>query len=75
VPTEPADYLVKATWVDDAHHAIVSTTVTFAVELFEQNVFSVAANSALRELFFDSVNNELRFRVEGPDGTTGYAKV
>lgn len=76
VPSGRGNYLVKAFWAGDAHHAAVSTTVTFAVEPSdEQNVFSVATNSTMTELFFDSANNELRFRVEGPDGTTGYAKV
>ena len=42
---------------------------------FEQNVFSVATNSTLTELFFDSANRELRFSVEGAEGTTGYVKV
>ncbi len=76
VPTEAGNYLVKGVWAGDESHSQVSTIITFAVTpVDEQNVFSVATNSTLTELFFDSANRKLRFRVEGADNTTGYVKV
>ena len=76
VPEEPGNYIVRAVWAGDESHSAVSTTITFAATPFdEQNVFSVATNSTMTELFFDSANRKLRFRVEGGDNTTGYVKV
>lgn len=72
MPSASGNYLIKAEWAGDS---AVSTTINFAVTPFEQNVFWVATNSTLSELFFDSANRELRFRVEGVDGTAGYVNV
>lgn len=64
-------YPLKAVWTGDAVHSEVSTTINFDVTPYEQNVFSVATNSTLTELFFDLTKLEPGFRVEGPDGTKG----
>lgn len=82
MPEVSGNNRLKADWGGDAYRPAVSTTITFAVTpvdeekpLDEDNAFSVTTNSVLTELFFDSGNNELSFRVEGADGTTGYVNV
>ena len=42
---------------------------------YEQNVFSVASNSTITNLKFDSATYTLTFSASGPDGTIGYAKI
>jgi|WetSurMetagenome_2_1015567.scaffolds.fasta_scaffold55692_2 hypothetical protein len=75
------NYLINATWPGDEAYSRVSTVVSFAVDSYrptpeaQQNVFSVASNSTLGTLVFDSVKKELSFGVSGPSGTTGYVSV
>jgi hypothetical protein len=75
------NYLLNATWPGDDAYSRVSTVVNFAVNTYkqtpqaQQNVFSVASNSTLGTLVFDSVKKELSFGVSGPSGTTGYVSV
>lgn len=78
MPSASGNYLIKATWPGDDMFNRVTRTVSFAVtpSLDEkQSVFSVASNSTLSSLTFDSTKNELRFNVKGPDGTAGYVQV
>jgi hypothetical protein len=78
MPSASGDYMVTATWTGDDVYSGVSRTVNFAVSPFgnqNQNVFSVASNSTLSSLAFDSTNNDLSFTVSGPPGTTGYVQV
>lgn len=78
MPSASGDYVIKAVWPGDDIYSTVSRTVNFAVAPLEnqdQNVFSVASNSTLTSLAFDSTKNELSFSVSGPSGTTGYVQV
>jgi hypothetical protein len=76
-PAESGNYMVAATWTRSDETAWVSAwSLNFAVLPFGgQSSFSVFSNSTLSELFFDSANAELSFRVEGPSGTLGYVDV
>jgi hypothetical protein len=82
MPDVSGNNRLRAEWRGDAYRSAVSTTVTFAVTAFdeekpfdEQDVFSVTTNSILTGLVFDGETNELNFRVEGADGTSGYVNV
>jgi hypothetical protein len=62
---------------DDAYSG-VSKAVNFVLSPPEdeaQNVFTLASNSTLTSLVFDSTKNELSFGVSGPSGTAGYTQV
>jgi len=76
------NYLINATWPGDNAYSRVSTVVNFAVNSYQpaqqteqESIFSVASNSTLGSLVFDSVKKELSFGVSGPSGTTGYVSV
>jgi len=69
IPTATGNYL-------DSIYPRTSITVNLAVISFEeQNVFSVASNSTVSELAFNSTDRVLSFMVTGPSGTTGYVNV
>lgn len=72
-PSVTGNYLLNATWNGNLEYSSTSTIVNFALTPYEeQNVFSITSNSTLSGLLFDSVNNELRFTVDGPSGSVGY---
>jgi hypothetical protein len=78
MPSASGTYLIRGYWPGDEAYASVSTTVQFVVEPVsnqEQNVFSVASNSTVTSLVFDSTQNQLSFSVSGPSGTSGYVQV
>ncbi len=75
-PSVTGTYMINATYAGDSNYSGQSTAVTLAAAPFTfqntQDVFSVASNSTVTDLTFNSTNNELSFTVSGPSGTTGY---
>jgi predicted amino acid dehydrogenase len=73
------NYLINATYAGDSTHSRASTIVNLAVTPFAsqdtQEVFSVASNSTVSDLVFNSTSRELSFTVTGISGTTGYVEV
>jgi len=55
---------------------MVSTVVSLAIMPYtsqnNQVVFSIASNSTVTDLEFNSTSRQLSFTVSGPSGTTGY---
>ena len=79
LPSVTGNDVVNASYAGDTTHSATSTVVNFVVipynsETF-QNVFSVASNSTVTDLAFNSTSGQLSFTVTGPNGTRGYADV
>ena len=75
-PLVTGNYFLRATYEGNSELANASTIVHFAVLPFEDNsVFSVASNSTVTALAFNSTSQELSFKVSGETGTTGYVNV
>jgi hypothetical protein len=76
LPSVTGNYLLKAEWAGDTNYSETSTVISFAVSPSgEQNFFSVASNSTIAALAFNSISGELDFTVSGPSGTIGYCNV
>jgi len=78
MPSASGNYAVRAIYAGDDVYSAVIETVNFAVAPFDnedENVFSVASNSTLSSLAFDSATSELSFGVSGPSETAGYVQV
>jgi hypothetical protein len=76
LPSVTGNYLLKAEWLGDADYSEASTVVNLAVSPSdEQNFFSVASNSTISALVFNSTSGELGFTVSGPSDTMGYVNV
>ncbi len=70
------NYLIKAIYQGNSVYQNTSTTVSFVVTPYQQqNVFSVASNSTITALYFNSTSNQLSFNTEGASGTTGYVNI
>ena len=75
-PLVTGNYYLRATYGGDSELASASTIVHFAVLPFEDNsVFSVASNSTVTALAFNSTDQKLSFKVSGETGTTGYVNI
>jgi outer membrane protein assembly factor BamB len=75
MPSATGNYLIRAFWAGNATYPTSSIIVNLAVTSFEErNVFSVASNSTVTELTFDSKSGILKFSVEGSANTVGYVK-
>jgi hypothetical protein len=75
-PTVTGNYFIKASYYGNSELAPASTTVHIAVIPFQDtSVFSVASNSTVTALAFNSTSQTLSFKVSGEDGTTGYANI
>jgi outer membrane protein assembly factor BamB len=77
LPSVTGNYLINATFAGNSAYSGVSTIVNLAVVPLQntQDVFSVASNSTITDLMFNSTSNELTFTASGPSGTTGYVDV
>jgi hypothetical protein len=79
LPSVTGNYLINATYAGDSTYSGASTVVTLVVTPYlsgnSQDVFSVASNSTVSDLAFNSTSGQLSFTVSGPSGTTGYADV
>ena len=75
-PSVTGNYMIKASWVlDDSVNAIVNLAVLPSTDATSNNVFSVASNSTISNLAFNSTSNQLTFTVIGATGTSGYTDV
>lgn len=75
-PLVSGNYFLRALYEGNSELAPANTTVNFAVLPFEDDsVFSVASNSTVTALAFNSTSQELSFKVSGETGTTGYVNV
>ena len=76
MPSVTGNYIVKAAWNGNSNYSAVSTTVNLVVIPFQdQSIFSVASNSTVSALFFNSTSNVLSFTVSGPSNTRGFVDV
>ncbi len=79
MPSASGSYLIKASWTGDQVYSSVNKIVSFAITLpvdgENQNVFTLASNSTLTSLNFDSEKSVLSFSVSGPSGTSGYTQI
>jgi parallel beta-helix repeat protein len=76
MPPVSGNFLIKAEYSGSSHIREADQTINLAVTPYStQNVFSVFSNSTVSELSFDSVGNQLRFKVTGLSGTEGYVDV
>lgn len=75
-PTVTGNYYIKASYPGNSEFAAATTTVHISVIPFEDtSVFSVATNSTVSALAFNSTSQTLNFKVSGETGTAGYANV
>jgi len=81
-PSVTGSYLVKAAVANTTEYSEASTIVNLAVvpaaeitDEYIQNVFSVASNSTVSNLAFNSASRRLTFSVEGLAGTRGFVDV
>ncbi len=75
-PNELGYYTIIAEWDGNPSYIGASSNVTLAfLATSDQHVFSVESNSTISELDYNAANRDLRFTVNGSDGTGGYAKV
>jgi hypothetical protein len=77
-PDAAGTYLIKVSYGGDPTHTQVNAIVTIPVTdgaSNSQNVFSVASNSTVSALMFNSQTNQLNFVVTGPRGTAGYVDI
>lgn len=76
MPSATGVYIVKALWVGNSSYPRTEVTTNLAVLSFEeQTIFSVASNSTVSGLAFNSTSKELKFNLSGITGTTGYVDV
>ncbi len=76
MPSASGNYALKATWQGDGIYSNVTKVVNFAVAAeTEESMFTVASNSTLSSLAFDSTKSELSFGVSGPSQSVGYVQV
>ncbi len=75
-PLVSGTYFLRAVYEGNSEMSPASTIVHFAVLPVEDtSVFSVASNSTVTALIFNSTSQELSFKVSGETGTTGYVNV
>jgi len=73
MPSATGVYIVKGLWTGNISYPQKTVTANLAVISFEeQTVFSVASNSTVSALTFNSTSKELRFTLSGVSGSIGY---
>jgi hypothetical protein len=76
IPPLTGQFTIKTEWAGNDTYAPASNTSTLNVITSEDgHVFSVASNSTVSALAFNSTDLQLGFTVTGPPGTTGFAQV
>jgi hypothetical protein len=76
LPSVTGNNLLKVRYAGNSTYAQVVIVVSFAVTAFEsESVFSVASNSTVSGLTFNSEAKELSFAVDGESGTAGYVNL
>jgi len=73
IPSATGYYTINASWAGNDNYLEANGIVNLAViPVTEEYVFSVASNSTISALSFNSTSRELTFTVSGPSGTRGY---
>lgn len=76
VPQATGEFTLKAEWTGNETHLGTNKNTTLNIMPYEdKSIFSVASNSTISALTFNSTNLELGFNATGPSGTTGFARV
>ena len=76
MPSVSGDHLIRAKFNGNQYYNASSKTIAFVSTPYSnQNVFSVASNSTVSGLAFNSAANELSFVVTGDNGTRGFVDV
>jgi PKD repeat protein len=76
VPPSMGDFALRAEWVGNQSYAGASKNATLSIiSCQDKYVFSVASNSTILALTFNSTSEELKFNATGPSNTTGFARV
>ncbi|MGA2524274.1 MAG: hypothetical protein ABSF65_09010 [Candidatus Bathyarchaeia archaeon] len=79
LPAVTGYYVINAAYAGNAVFSGTSTIVNFVVTPYNstgaQDAFSVASNSTVTDLAFNSTSGQLSFTVSGLNGTRGYADV
>lgn len=75
-PSVTGNYLINASYDGDGIYLDTAATVDLAILPLTADssgqLFSVASNSTISDLTFDSTARQIRFTVSGPTGTTGF---
>jgi hypothetical protein len=75
-PKSTGNYLICASWEGNLTLRWMNATVNLALTPDSAgNVFSVASNSSISGLAYDSASQQLSFKTNGTASTTGYAYV
>jgi peptidoglycan/xylan/chitin deacetylase (PgdA/CDA1 family)/PKD repeat protein len=76
IPPATGDFTLKAEWAGNQTNAGANQNTTLSIIPYnDKYVFSVASNSTISALAFNSTSQELSFTATGPSGTTGFTKV
>jgi hypothetical protein len=76
IPPSIGDFTLKAEWIGNRTYAGVSKNTTLSIIPYKDKyIFSVASNSTISALTFNSTSQELKFNAVGPSNTTGFAQV
>ncbi len=76
MPSVTGNYMIKAEWVlDYAVSKVVNLAILPSTDPTSKDIFSVASNSTILDLAFNSTSNQLTFTVTGTTGTSGYTEV
>jgi cell division septation protein DedD len=78
MPSASGNYLVRGICAGDSVYSAVITTINFGLSPSNdqaQDMFSVASNSTITSLMFDSTVSKLSFTVSGTSGTTAYVNI
>jgi hypothetical protein len=76
IPFATGYFILMAEWAGNQTYTETSNSTTLSIVPYEnQYVFSVASNSTVSSLSFNSTSKELTFTVSGPPGTSGFADV
>jgi hypothetical protein len=76
IPPLTGQFTIRTEWAGNDMYAPASNSSTLNVIASEDGyVFSVASNSTVSALAFNSTDLQLGFTVTGPSGTTGFARV
>ena len=75
-PSVTGNYMIKAEWVlDYSLSRVVNLAILPSTDPTSKNIFSVASNSTISDLAFNTTSNQLTFTVDGSAGTSGFTEV
>ncbi len=76
IPPATGDFTLKAEWIGNQTYGATNRNTTLSIIPYEDKyIFSVASNSTISLLTFNSTSQELEFNATGPPSTTGSTRV